>query len=353
MRFSTYPMIYLRFLRSLLWEFRWSLGLFWGLVLLGGLALQLGYDTKPGEEPLDYVAACNHVFFLMLAQVNIKFPSTWYLRPLFFLLPIIGLGAVADSLVRLGYLVFASKQNLPEWQRMIAASYRNHIIVVGLGKVGYRIIHELMALHEPVVAIDLRTDAKFTEEVQALGVPIIQGNARSLKTLEQAGVAHARSIILATNDDLANLDVALTAQKANSQLRVVLRLFDDSLAEKFTKRLGMSAIGTAQASAQAFIAAATDHKFYHNLQLYGSELHLADMTIQPGGSLVEQTVGELQAKYAVNIVMHRGVADVLINPPHSTVLGAGDTLLMIAPVNCLKAIEKANQSPAIPNGTRH
>ena len=30
-------LLYLRFVRSLLWEFRWSLIIFWGMVLLGGL----------------------------------------------------------------------------------------------------------------------------------------------------------------------------------------------------------------------------------------------------------------------------------------------------------------------------
>src|SRR5262249_45311779 len=148
MRFPTDPVMHLRFLRYLLWEFRWPLGVFWGLVLLGGLALYLGHDAKPGEEPLDYAEACNHVFFLMIAQPTMKFPSAWYLRPLFFLLPIIGLGAVADSLVRLGYLIFASKQNLPEWQRMVASLHRNHVIVVGVGKVGYRVIQGLAALRE-------------------------------------------------------------------------------------------------------------------------------------------------------------------------------------------------------------
>lgn len=335
--------MHLRFFRYLLWEFRWSLGVFWGLVLLGGLAVRFGYDTKPGEEPLDYAEACNNVFFLMFAQPNMKFPSAWYLRPLFFLLPIIGLGAVADSLVRLGYFIFASKQNLQEWQRMVASLYRNHVIVVGIGKVGYRVIQGLAALRESVVAVDVRVDAQFTEEVRALGVPIIQGNGRNLKTLEQAGVAHAKSIILATDNDLANLDAALTAQDANPTLRVVLRLFDESLAAKFSSHFAMPAIVTSQVSAQAFIAAATDHKVYHDFQLDGSKLHLTDVTIQPGGRLAGRNSGEVQVEYEVNIVMHRGAEGVLINPPHTTLLGAGDTLLVIAQMQGLIALERANQ----------
>src|SRR5258708_13877871 len=123
--------VHLRFARFLLWEFRWTLGVFWGVVLVGGVALR-GHQAKPGE-PLDFLAACNVVFFLMFAQPSIDFPQEWFLRPLFFLLPIVGIGAVADSMVRLGYLVFASKPNLPEWQRMAASLYRNHVVLLGAG----------------------------------------------------------------------------------------------------------------------------------------------------------------------------------------------------------------------------
>jgi hypothetical protein len=34
---------------------------------------------------------------------------------------------------------------------MVASLYRNHTVVVGLGTVGYQIVHELLSLREPVV----------------------------------------------------------------------------------------------------------------------------------------------------------------------------------------------------------
>jgi voltage-gated potassium channel len=335
---------YLRFGRFLLWEFRWPLGVFWGLVLLGGLALHLGYETKPGES-LDFVRACNAVFFLMFAQPSLDFPQQWYLQPLFFVLPIIGLGAVADSLVRLGYLVFASKRNLPEWHRMLASVYRNHVVVVGVGRVGYRIIQGLLALKEPVVAIEHNPEAELAQELRGQNVPILCGNGRHAKVLEQAGVPHARAVILATDDDLANIDAALTAHDMNPKLRVVLRLFDESLALKFTSHFAMPAIVTSQVSAQAFIAAATGRKVYHDFQLDGSKLHLTDVTVAAEGRLAGRSVGDIQKAYAVNIVMHRGAQGVLINPGHDTVLGAGDTLLVISLMERLVALEEANEPP--------
>jgi Trk K+ transport system NAD-binding subunit len=335
-------LIYLRFLRFLLWEFRWSLGVFWGLVLLGGLGLSRLYH----EKDLAYPEACYHVFTLAFLQANLEFPKEWYLQPFFFLVPMVGLGAVADSLVRLGYLVFARKQNLPEWQRMRSSLYRQHIVVVGVGKVGYRILRELLALGEKVVGIDLRTESEFLEEVRALGVTIIAGNGRHQKTLADAGVAQARAIILATDDDLANLDGALTAREINPKIRVVLRLFDDTLAAKCAGFFAMPAISIAHVAAPAFVATATGRKVYHVFQLDGSQLHLTDLTITPEGSLAGQAVGKVQTEHAVNIIMHRGSQSLLVNPAHDVLLGPGDTVLVIAAMEHLVKLEAANHQQA-------
>src|SRR5262249_38910557 len=148
--------------------------------------------------------------------------------------------------LRVGYLLFAQKRRLPEWQRMVASLHRNHIIVVGVGKVGYRTIKGLVALRESVVAIEQRADSEFLDEVDSLGVPVISGNGRHRKILEQAGASRARAIILVTDDDLANMDAALTAREINPAIRVVLRLFDDTLATKFASRFDMPTISTSE-----------------------------------------------------------------------------------------------------------
>src|SRR5262245_53115517 len=98
MRPPSRRLIPLRFAGYLVWEFRWPLAVFTALVLLGGLALHLGYN----ERPLEYAEACWSAFMLIFMQTNLPFPDEWYWWPFFFLVPIIGLGALADSLVRLG-----------------------------------------------------------------------------------------------------------------------------------------------------------------------------------------------------------------------------------------------------------
>ncbi len=166
-------LMYLRFARYLLWEFRWPLGIFTTLVLVGGLILHLFYD----HGRLPFAHACHAVFLMIFLESSLDFPDEWYLQPLFFLLPVIGLGAVADSVVRLAFLVFTRKQNLPEWNRMLASLCRNHFVVIGVGKVGYQVIKQLLELRESVVAIEMASGSPLLGELFDKGVPVIQGNA--------------------------------------------------------------------------------------------------------------------------------------------------------------------------------
>src|SRR5262249_33516161 len=89
-------LIYLRFMGYLLWEFRWPLVAFTPLVVGGGLILHRFYH----HEQLPFARACHAVFLLIFLESSLEFPEEWYLQPLFFLLPILGLGAVADSVIR-------------------------------------------------------------------------------------------------------------------------------------------------------------------------------------------------------------------------------------------------------------
>ena len=338
--------ITVEYARYLLWEFRWSLGVFWGIVLIGGLIFSFLYKDHEGVPVLGYVEACYAIFMLIFLESYLKFPETWYLQPFFFLLPVIGLGAVADSLVRLAYLTFTSKQKLPEWQRMVASLYRRHVVVVGVGKVGFQIIKGFLALREPVVVIERPgADTALLEEIMDQGVPVVRGDGRVLKTLEQAGVARARAVVLATSDDLTNLDSGLTARDLNGEARIVLRLFDESLAQKVQGAFAMPAISTAMTSAPAFIAAATGRKVYQKFQLAGQHLHLIDLTVNPDGGLVGRSVREIQADRQVNIVMHSGRKGVNVNPGHTIVFEPGDELLVVAPLERLIALEATNDTP--------
>jgi len=334
--------VHARYVRFLIWEFRWPLGVFAATVLAGGSALHHGYR----REHVGWMKAFYSVFLMVFIESGLDFPDEWYLQPMFFLVPAVGLGAVADSVVRLAYLMFTKKQRLPEWQRIMASLYRNHVVVVGVGRVGFQVIKGLIELNEQVVAVDQDAEESMIDDLHELGIPVIRGNVRNAKTLAQAGVAHASSVILTSNDDLTNLDSALTARDLNASARIVLRLYDETLAEKVAGAFAMPTISTAHVSAPAFIAAATGRKIYQEFQLAGKLVHLTDLVIDPAGGLAGRTVGSIQADKQANVVMHQGPSGVDVNPGGGVELHPGDTILVIAPVDRLLDLEALNRPGA-------
>ena len=337
--------VHVRFFVHLAVMFRWPLLIFWGLVFIGGALLKLAAAHHPDMAggPLGYMEACYDVFLVIFLETPLAFPETWYIQPFYFLLPIVGLGALADSFVRLGYLLFSAKARNPEWNRMVASTYRKHVVVLGVGRVGVSVIKGLLGLREPVVAIEQSRESLHLDELRALNVPVIHGNGRLRTTLEAAQVARARSLVTVTDDDMANLDAALTAREMNPDIDVVLRMFDDTLAAKVAGAFTLPAISPAQVSAPSFIAAATGRKVFQSFQLDGRELNLIDVEVCPESKLAGTSVGEVQKDYDVNIVMHRGATSVDVNPGHEVVLEKGDTILVIAPIECLARLEETNR----------
>ena len=77
---------------------------------------------------------------------------------------------------------------------MLASLCRNHFVVIGVGKVGYQVIKQLLEMRETVVAIEMASGSPLLGELFDKGVPVVQGNARLASVLEQAAFARrARS----------------------------------------------------------------------------------------------------------------------------------------------------------------
>jgi Trk K+ transport system NAD-binding subunit len=317
--------------RYIIREFRWPLVVVAALVTLGGALFSRTMD-------LPYGKACFGVFMLIFVQPSLEFPDHWYDQTLFFLIPILGLGAVADSVVRLGYLIFSSKRKLQEWWIMEASTYRNHIVLCGLGRVGYRIVEELLAAGESVVAIEKDGDSMFVEEMQDRGVPVLVGEARLKKNLMLANLPGARAVILATNDDLANLDAALTAREIKPDVKVVLRLFDDTLATKVAAQFQMPVISTSQVSAPAFVAAVTGRSVTQTFQIDGHTIRVTDLCV---GRLSPRTVAALQKEFGVAVVLHKRAGAEKSEP--DAPLQSGDTLVVAAPADRMRKLEEANR----------
>ncbi|GLW55119.1 NAD-binding protein [Kitasatospora phosalacinea] len=105
-----------------------------------------------------------------------------------------------------------------------------HVVLVGLGRVGSRVLDRLCELDVPVVCVDRDPTAAGVARARTHNVPVVIGDATQDGVLDAAKAGRARALLALTSDDGTNLEAALAARELHPRLRVVLRLFDDDFA---------------------------------------------------------------------------------------------------------------------------
>lgn len=222
----------------------------------------------------------------------------------------------------------------------MASSMRNHIVLVGLGRLGYRTFRVLSALGEPVVVIERDEAREFVEAVRRDGSPLLIADARHDETLVAANVAEARSIITCTNDDLGNLEVALDARRMNPNIRVVLRMFDQNMANKVGEGFNIhQSMSQSAVSAPAFAMSAVEPSIIHSFIVGDDLVVLQRWDVRPGGPLMGMTIADIMARHGVSIVkLRRGPSEAALFPPPATTIHEGDSLLVQGPYEVLRRL---------------
>lgn len=115
--------------------------------------------------------------------------------------------------------------------------YTNHVIVCGLGRLGYFIVEGLLTQGEQVVIIEKNADTQSIEYFRRQGADVYVGDARLPQTLADVHVAQAKALYSLINNDFANLEVGLNARSFAPSLRLILRIFDASMSQKVKENL--------------------------------------------------------------------------------------------------------------------
>jgi len=151
------------------------------------------------------------------------------------------------------YLVRARLGGVLELRRIPDAG---HVVVCGLGNVGFRVTEELLRAGQSVVVIDAAQSGRFHAAARRLGAAVMPGDATVMQVLRSARVDSARAVIAATNNDLSNVEIALLARELNAGQRVVVRLSDPSLAAMLRDSANVQlAFSLPSLAAPAFVAA--------------------------------------------------------------------------------------------------
>ncbi len=102
----------------------------------------------------------------------------------------------------------------------------DHVILVGLGRVGQRVATSLAASVTPTVVIETRVER--VEAHRRSGSTAILGNATHDEVLKAAGVQQARHLLVAVPNGLEAGEIVAHARRLNPDLHIVARAHDDA-----------------------------------------------------------------------------------------------------------------------------
>lgn len=333
----------LRDARVLLHESRTALLIFAFVMLIGSLALWLLYVDPLTGSRIDFGEAIFATFGLMFFESTLSFPHNIFLRILFFLIPIAGVGALADGVLRFGSALINKQNRGEKWQIAMASTLNEHVIVCGAGKIGFRVILELRKLGREVVVIERNADGRFIDKLRSMSIPLIIADARRSETLYKANIERAAAIIPCTEDELTNLDIALDARDIKPDIKVVLRMFDPDLARRVEKGFGIhTALSTSAIAAPVFAASALDLNVKSSFYVGDKLLNLSELVIQPRSLLRDWTVERLEREMDLNVVSYTDGDLVDLHPMPERVLTQGVQILVLTTLETLRQLHTMN-----------
>lgn len=257
------------------------------LVLLA-VTSALYFQITAGLGPLEAVSYAITLLTGAALPTSIDDTAPVTLKIYAILLSLVGAAIVAivyafitDALVRSRLLQTLGRRSVP-------GGIRDHVIVAGLGAIGYRVALGIKARGVPVIAIERQEDGRFVAAARAAGIPVVIGDARHREVLDEVRLARARALVCATSDDLVNLSTALNGRSARPDLRVVVRLYDPDFALRVQQGFGIRFTrSVSQLAGPAFAAAATRSEVIATVPVGDQRVALFARLRVPAGSRLE------------------------------------------------------------------
>jgi voltage-gated potassium channel len=321
------------YLKMVVYEFRISLILLVGALLIGAAIISSSTDVAGRHIP--FGIAVYDTWMSLLVQPYLD-PVHWYVGAIHMLYPILGFIIIGEGIVRLALLVVSKRQGEKEWMRVLASTYRDHVIVCGLGHLGIRVVQQLLAQQMDVVVIEKNENGKFVSQGKALGMPVLHCDMKDDESLIDAGIKHARAILLCTNDDIANLEAALDARRLNPKVRVVMRLFEQDLAGKISGALSIDAVFSASTLAAPMVAAISlGSKVLASLSIAGVPYAATEIAVDTASGLAGKTVGGVEQNLSARALALLRDGHPIPPPLAMVELKLADTLIMCVPTKKL------------------
>jgi Trk K+ transport system NAD-binding subunit len=308
-----------------------------GLALVSVLVLHAGY-VKPDGSHMTWIDAA---YFTVETIATVGYGDFNFAEQVPWLrvyaIALMGCGVVLAAIwfALLTELLVSSRISRSFGQRRVG-SMKGHVIVVGLGAIGVRVMRELLARGHRVVVLERDPDNRHVGQARDLGVPVVVGDATDAGVLAGVNLGSAAAVAVLTSDDLVNVETGLAVRDQLgdrwAEVPVVLRVFDRELGDAVHAGFDFRYVRSTEALvAPWFVGAALGLDVLGTFQVGQDAFLVGHLTVAEGGGLDGLTMQELSSRTRV-IVIRRAATGAVEHPPRSgTRFAAGDEAFLVGP----------------------
>lgn len=311
------------------------------LLVVGTLLFRLGYPDIPLDDAFFASATLllggyGDVFGDLVSDEGIP----WWLRLFSLLLTLAGIALVGVIYALLTENLLSSQFKFLDPRP--AVPERDHVVIVGLGRVGRQVADLLQQLRQPVVGITNQTlDASVLPQMA-----ILRGDTKTV--IGRANLATARSILTVTDDELENLEVALWTRQSNPRAGLVIRTFDPNFSDNVARLFPYAQVlNVYSLAAEAFAGAAFGENILSLFRLDQDTILVTEYQIEADDTLVGKLCGEIAYGYGVVPCWFQSPRETRPTrfPSDDLRLHPGDRLVLLATSDSLQRIERGDMAP--------
>ncbi|XHX77515.1 MAG: NAD-binding protein [Stenomitos frigidus ULC029] len=311
------------------------------LLLMGTVIFKL---TQPGVSLLKafYTAGVMLLgsYDTVFGILNAQDPIPMWMRLMNLSYMMAGTASIAVLYALLTETLLAAKFQLPK--KRPPMPQQDHVVLIGLGRVGRRVATFLQQIKQPLVGVSNQP----VEPGILPQMPLVVNELTN--TLSKVNLATAKSVVLATDDEMANLELGLMVHAANPHCALVIRTFDSRFSANIDRLLPYAKVLCAyDLAAEAFVAAAFGEKVLNLIRLNEQTVLATEYTVESGDHLHGQLLAEVAYGYGAVPLLHQRstLESVRLMPSDDTRLEAGDRLVVLATINSLQQIERGEMLP--------
>ena len=334
---------------------QWTLIAGLAIVLISTVILRAFYVVEGG----DHMSWIEAMYFTIETSATVGFGDFSFAHENF------GMQVFAIWLIVAGTtvvsLLFAFVTNALVSRRIEASLGRakvrgteGHVILIGLGSVGMRILDGLRKRGKEVVVIERDEDNRYSSQARLLGVRVILGDATLERTLEAANLSTASAVAVMTSDDMTNIEAGLAVREGLGnrweKTPVILRVFDRELGFRLEQSFEFRHVwSTAAIAAPWFVGAAIGMEVLATFYVGREPFQVAKLKVKEGGGLVGMRMVDLGAKARVLAINRSDEDSGMEYPPRrGTKFGPGDNAYIAGPYDELMKILRMDKTPAVP-----